>query len=168
MRDPKLSLLLLLVLIPVISLTKPVSAEALTMEKLNKTYLTAYQSNDDRIWHIYCKRYCSGQVDSIRISPEVDVYDQRMGYSEPILMGDGSVIYCAMLAHKQVVGDSAYILVMKSIDVGDTWEIDATVGKEQAIARHLAAEYKNGVIRLMWEDCRDGYWRIYYEEINTD
>ncbi|MBD3232932.1 MAG: hypothetical protein GF315_04335 [candidate division Zixibacteria bacterium] len=167
MKKAMFSVILLFLLSPVTVLINPVNAELSAGKTADKTYLTAYQSNDDRIWHIYCKRFYQGEVDSFRISPEIDAYDQRMGYSEPILMGDSSLIYCAMLVHKQVVGDSAYNMVMKSTDIGDTWEIGPTVGKEQAIARHLSAELRGDVIRLMWEDCRSGSWRIYYEEIDV-
>ncbi len=129
-------------------------------------YITAYQTHDSQIYHIWCKRNVGGSIDSFRVSPDIDPFESRWGYSEPLMMGEGSALYCAMIVHKQVKGDSAYIMVRKSTDFGESWSTLAIIDKDEAIARHLAAEYKNGVIRMVWEDCRSGYWRIHHGQVN--
>lgn len=162
----RLCFLILALLVPLLLLAgdylkpaaKPTGAEGVRQ-------ITAYQSNDDRIWHIWCQRTVSGVTDTVRISPDISPGDDRLGYSEPTLMGDGSTLYCAMLVHKQVKGDSAYVMVRKSANFGRTWETLETIGRDQAICRRLRADYCDGALHLIWEDCRSGHWRIYHEEI---
>jgi hypothetical protein len=132
--------------------------------------IIAYQSYDNRMWEILGVRDTNGVlVDTVIISPSAVGPAEAMNFSEPIIMGEGSLLFCAMLAHKQVLGDSAYILVRKSTNLGDTWSTLATIGKDQGIARHLSAAYDpdSSLIHLVWEDCRSGFWRIYYEKVTN-
>jgi hypothetical protein len=132
----------------------------------NRGYINVYQSNDDSFWHVWAQRNVGGFIDTVRVSPDTSTIDGRLGYSEPNIMGVDSTLYCSMIVHKQVKGDSAYIMIRKSIDFGQTWETLAVIGDNQAIARHLRSELSNNVIHLIWEDCRYGYWRIYHEKID--
>lgn len=159
-------LFLFLVLVPLLLLARGYlkSEEKLAVTEA-RHYFCAYQSNDDRVWHIWCHRTVDGVIDTVRVSPDTSSAEARLGYSEPTLLGEGSTLYCTMLVHKQVMGDSAYIMVRKSTDFGETWEALGTVGKNRAIARHLRADYHDGVIHMVWEDCRSGHWRIRHEEI---
>jgi hypothetical protein len=159
-------LLLLLVLVPLLLLARAyLRSEEEPAAKESKEYFCAYQSNDDRVWHIWCHRTVEGVTDTVRVSPDTSSAEARLGYSAPTLLGDGSTLYCAMLVHRQVSGDSAYVMVRKSTDFGATWETIQIIGQSQAIARSLRAECHNGELHLTWEDCRSGYWRIYHEEI---
>ena len=124
----------------------------------------AYQSNHTGRWHIYALRVRGSVIDTIRISP--DTGDPPYGFTEPTLLTDGNDLYCCMLAHKQAAGDSAYILVRKSSNWGNSWTTMATIGENSAIARRLRAAYEDGVISLVWEDCRSGKWEVYYDEID--
>lgn len=127
--------------------------------------IIAYQSYDNRIWEILGVRDSNGVIaDTVTISPP-----GLQNFSEPIIMGRDSLLFCAMLAHRQVVADSAYILVRKSTDFGANWNTLATIGANRTIPRHLRAAYDpdSSVIHLVWEDCRSGFWRIYYEKINS-
>jgi len=125
--------------------------------------LIAYQSNDSRIWEIWSERDVDGVLSAVRISP--DTTRGAYGFSEPIVMGGARKLFCAMLVHKQVKGDSTFILLRKSSDFGQTWEDMKVIGKRGSIARHLRACYKNDVIHLVWEDCRSGHWRIHYRAV---
>lgn len=127
--------------------------------------LIAYQSNDSRIWEIWAERDVNGVLDTVRISPDTTL--GAYGFSEPIIVGEGANLFCAMLVHKQVKGDSTFILLRRSSDFGETWENMRAIGRSGAIARHLRACYKNGVIHVVWEDCRSGYWRIYYDAVSV-
>lgn len=157
---------LTLVLLPLLLLARDyLKSQGQATETKSKAYFCVYQSNDDRVWHIWCRRTVDGVIDTVRVSPDTSSAEARLGYSEPTLLGEGSTLYCTMLVHKQVMGDSAYIMVRKSTDFGETWEALGTVGKNRAIARHLRADYHDGVIHMVWEDCRSGHWRIRHEEI---
>ncbi|KPJ49529.1 MAG: hypothetical protein AMJ41_02825 [candidate division Zixibacteria bacterium DG_27] len=164
----RLFFLILVFLIPLLLVAADyLIPEQKGVESKGLGYIAAYQSNDDRLWQIWCHRTVSGQTDTVRVSPDIDPGAGRAGYSEPTLMAAGWTIYCAMLVHKQVSGDSAYVMVRRSTDFGDTWETLATIGESQAIARSLRANYLDGELHLIWEDCRSGYWRIYHEEITN-
>lgn len=158
---------LILVLVPLLLLARDyMKSEAEPAGAKGKNYFSAFESNDDRIRQIWCRRIVDGVIDTARVSPDTSTAEARLGYSCPTLMGEGSTLYCSMLVHKQVKGDSAYIVVRESTNFGETWQTLETIGKDQAIARCLRADYLNGELHLIWEDCRSGYWRIYHEEID--
>jgi hypothetical protein len=123
----------------------------------------AFQSNITGRWHIYALRTLGTAVDTIQISP--DTGDPPFGFTEPTLVNDGSTLYCAMIAHKKTVGDSAYIMVRTSTNWGNSWTTLTTLGESSAIARRLRAVFLDGTLSLIWEDCRSGTWEVYYEEI---
>jgi len=133
--------------------------------KHGESHIVAYQSNDSRIWEIWAERDIDGEVDTVRISP--DTTRGAYGFSEPTIMGEGANLFCAMLVHKQVKGDSTFILLRRSSDFGLTWQNMKAIGRSGSIARHLRACYKNNVIHLVWKDCRSGYWRIYYDAVSV-
>jgi hypothetical protein len=123
----------------------------------------AYQSNHSGRWHIYALRTIGPDIDTVQVSPPTG--DPPFGFTEPTVVNNGFTLYCAMLAHKQSIGDSAYVMVRKSTDWGTTWTTLTTIGENAAIARRLRAAYSDGTLSLIWEDCRSGTWEVYYEEI---
>lgn len=142
-----------------------IGAQGSSPYRSEAAYVSVGQSNDNREWHIVGQRSVGGFVDSVQVSPDISPANGLLGFSEPTIVGEDSILYCAMLVHKQVKGDSAYIMVRKSVDFGLSWETLGTVGESQAIARHLRADYCQGKIYLVWEDCRSGYWRIYHAQM---
>jgi len=116
-------------------------------------WVAHWQNGPNLIWQ--------APADSIKVTPAT-LPDSIVGYGDPVIFWWAGQPYVFCIAYK----DTAYLTdfcLFTSTDGGYTWtELWESLLKQQSIARNLRGMERNGLLHIVWEDCRTGVWQAHY------